>query len=113
MSDIPTTEELVRYLAVEGMGWTPSPTDPGYYYDKNGTRYFPQFGTDANDTEMLIEALARKGIPIAVMPDPNDGYVARNLKYYGPPRHNDSHADNMKTAVCHAAYMAIKAEKGL
>ena len=115
MPDI-SKEELVRFLAVEGMGLKPwgEPEDFCFWPAGKGTPFRWDPLTDANDLLMLVEAMKNKewqlnlhtGLPL----EPNLASFI-NHRITSLPDETTTLDKDLKNAVCRAAYKALKIAK--
>ena len=111
MDNIPNDEELVRVLAMEGMGLTVDKIDTaGRRWALRANGWWPvDFRplTDANDTEMLIEAMKVKMFDWDLSGGFADTpWVVTITPVTGEPMQECT--DDLKRAVCNAAYKALK-----
>lgn len=107
-----TDDEIVRFLAVEWMGWKWRPCiEPNYpdrfelpdgHYLADGT-WDPL--TSGDDLLMLIEAMNKKGFDVARRSYTDGRCLARIL--YGGVTQVESIADTAQRAVCLAAVKAL------
>jgi len=117
MSENITPEQLVRFLAVKGMGYEKHPEFEKSVYTwfdpKSGkTMRFDPVNSPA-DRDMLVERMREKGIVIKMQwnlcGDVSIGIC--NTKARGPETWNHLSADTPGDAVCLAAAKALMAMK--
>ena len=112
-----TDEELVKLLAVEGMGWTPLEDIPEQWWvDANRDCYPMSWNplTDASDMLMLIEAMQKKGFAIRIewlaYPENHELPIRANVLKQ-PDIETHRWAETPQRAFCLAAVEALAALK--
>lgn len=103
-----TPEETVRFLAVEVMGY--GATGYEYLFNKQGEMDAFKWNpvTDANDRDMLVEAMVERGLRISLVPT-DDGWMStvNNIEGKFPIITADTPGD----AVCLASVKAVLSMK--
>jgi len=111
MDNIPNDEELVRVLAMEGMGLTVDKIDTaGRMWALRANGWWPvDFRplTDANDTEMLAVAMMKKGCKVRIEWIGGHKHPCRARSLQEPDTEVARWAENAKRAVCKVIYLAL------
>jgi len=113
MDNIPNDEELVRVLAMEGMGYRLGMSGGGVPHwllpDCDGAIPCDEFNplTDANDTEMLAVAMMKKGCKVRIEWIGGHKHPCRARSLQEPDTEVARWAENAKRAVCKVIYLAL------
>ena len=121
-TDKPSPEELVRFLAVEGMGYRNGSVqydgdDWWYIYRDEATGRDACWNplTDADDMLMLVDKMREKGWYLSVFYEHSPDAIEAEFTLVGKGAINlaseSNQADGINEAVCRAAYKALMAAK--
>jgi len=116
MNTDPTTwsnEQKVRFLAERAMGWRVEESSDWWYEGDIGIIEIGMWNPieDANDRDMLVEAMRKNGWDYRLMSHIGLGKYLHRSSFFGHTKiHESAIADTPGTAVCNAAIKALLAE---